>query len=84
VSTPIAVDGGWSVAAAENPVGRDSRISAQEQRRTGSHPPHTIPGLLDDAVMLLLVILLVPLAILLVGMPVALLVRLLIEIAERM
>ena len=41
-------------------------------------------GLLDDALMLLLVIWLFPLVILLVGAPVALLVRLLIEITNRM
>ena len=41
-------------------------------------------GLLDDGLMLLLVIVLFPLAILLFGAPVALLVRLLIAITQRM
>ena len=41
-------------------------------------------GFLDDAVLLLLVILLFPLGILLVGTPVALLVRVLIQIARRL
>lgn len=58
--------------------------SGLSHRRAGGGARHTIGGLLEDAVMLLLLILLFPLAILLVGMPVALLVRLLLEIAQRM
>jgi hypothetical protein len=84
VSTPIAADGRWAGAAAENPARRDSHGSAHPQRRAGGRARHAIGGFLEDAVMLPLVILLVPLAILLIGMPVALLVRLLLEIAERM
>jgi hypothetical protein len=84
VSAPIPADGRWAVAAAENPVRRDSHGSGLSQRHAGGRARHTIGGLLEDAVMLLLVILLVPLAILLVGMPVALLVRGLLEIAKRM
>jgi hypothetical protein len=42
-----------------------------------------IMGLVEDAALLLLVVLLFPLVILLVGMPVALFVRLLVEIAQR-
>lgn len=84
MSTPLAADGRLAVAAAENLVGDDTRIGGHAQRGGGRRPRHTIVGLLDDAVMLLLVILLFPLAILLVGMPVALFVRLLLEIAERM
>jgi hypothetical protein len=44
----------------------------------------TILGFLDDGVLLLLVVLLFPLGILLVGTPVALLVRVLIQIARRL
>jgi hypothetical protein len=47
-------------------------------------PLRTILGFLDDAVLLLLVVLLFPLGILLVGTPVALLVRVLIQIARRL
>ncbi len=47
-------------------------------------PLRNILGLVDDAVLLLLVVLLFPLAILLIGTPVALFVRLLIEIARRL
>ena len=63
-----------------------SRDARQPARRTGEarRPVHKLLGLLDDAVMLLLVIWLFPLAMLLVGAPVALLVRLLSEIAHRM
>ncbi|HVH29908.1 MAG TPA: hypothetical protein VM818_24335 [Vicinamibacterales bacterium] len=49
-----------------------------------SGPLRTMLGFLDDAVLLLLVILLFPLGILLVGTPVALLVRVLIQIARRL
>ena len=38
----------------------------------------------DDAVLLVLIVILLPLAILLLGAPIALLVRLLIEIAQRL
>lgn len=47
-------------------------------------PLRKIPGLLNDAVLLLLVVLLFPLVILLIGTPVALFVRLLVEIARRL
>jgi hypothetical protein len=50
----------------------------------GNYTRHTVGGLLDDAVMLLLVILLIPLIVLVLGMPVALLVRLVITIAGRL
>jgi hypothetical protein len=43
-----------------------------------------ILGFLDDAVLLLLVVLLFPLVILLIGTPVALFARLLIEIVRRL
>ena len=43
----------------------------------------SILGRLDDAVMLLVIVLLFPVAIVLAGAPIALLVRLLAEIAER-
>jgi hypothetical protein len=69
------------VDRAENPARRETGISGQA---TGRRPRRTIVGLLDDAVLLLLVVALLPLAILLFGAPVALLVRLLIEIAQRM
>ena len=54
------------------------------ERGNARRPFHKLLGLLDDALMLLLVIWLFPLVILLVGAPVALLVRLLIEITNRM
>ena len=84
MSTGIAADPRWTVAAAENAVRADSQDSQHSERRAGGHARHTIGGLLDDAVMLLLVIWLFPVAILLIGMPVVLLVRVLLEIAKRM
>ena len=83
MSTPIPADGRWAVAAADNPVRPDSRGVGNSQRRAGGHARHTIGGVLEDLVMLLVVILLVPLAILVVGLPVVLVVRLLLEIAQR-
>jgi hypothetical protein len=74
VSTSSASYGRWAVATAETPAGHKARVG----------PFHKLLGLLDDALMLLLVIWLFPLVILLVGAPVALLVRLLIEITNRM
>lgn len=65
-------------------VGHETRVGVRAERGDARRPLHKLLGLLDDAVMLLLVICLFPLAILLVGAPVALLVRLLIEIAKRM
>ena len=43
----------------------------------------TIAGFIEDAVLLLLVLLLIPATILLVGGPIALLIRVLLEIAAR-
>lgn len=60
------------------------RASADGLNAATQGPFHKLLGLLDDALMLLLVIGLFPLVILLVGAPVALLVRLLIEITNRM
>jgi hypothetical protein len=45
---------------------------------------HRIPGLLDDAAMLLLIVFSIPLIVLVIGTPVALVARLLLEIARRL
>ena len=84
MSTPIPADGRWAVGGAENPVRRDSHGSGDSRRLAAGRARHTIGGVLEDVVMLLVVVLLVPLAILLVGMPVVLVVRVLLEIAHRM
>ena len=76
--------GRWAVATAETPIGDRTRVGGRAERRNARSPFHKLLGLLDDALMLLLVIWLFPLVILLVGAPVALLVRLLIEITHRM
>lgn len=73
----------WAVPAAETPVGYETRVDGRAERGDARRSVHKLLGLLDDVVMLLLVIWLFPLAILLVGAPVALLVRLLIEITKR-
>jgi hypothetical protein len=67
------------------PVGQETRVGGRAERGDARRPLHKLVGLLDDTLMLLLVIwLFFPLAILLVGAPVALLVRLLIEITKGM
>jgi hypothetical protein len=52
--------------------------------RSGDRPRYNVAALVDDAVMMVLLVCLLPLFILLVGAPVALLVRLLLEIAKVM
>ena len=84
MTTSSASYGPWAVAAAETPIGHETRVGGRAERGNARRPFHTLLGLLDDALMLLLVIWLFPLVILLVGAPVALLVRLLIEITNRM
>jgi hypothetical protein len=84
VTTSIASDGQWPVAVAGNTAGREPGISVQAKAGGRRSSVRKILGLLDDAVWLLLVVLLFPLVILLIGMPVALFVRLLVEIAQRL
>lgn len=84
MTTSVASDGQWPVAVAENAPGRGPGISVQAKPGSRRSPLRNILGLLDDAVLLLLVVLLFPLVILLIGTPVALFVRLLIEIAQRL
>ena len=84
MTTSSALYGRWAVATAETPIGHNTRVRRRAERGNARSPFHKLLGLLDDALMLLLVIWLFPLVILLVGAPVALLVRLLIEITNRM
>jgi hypothetical protein len=78
----IASDGRWTVAVA-NP-GRPAGVSGLAQRGATKRRLHTIAALLDDVVTLVLLIWLFPLVILVVGAPVALLVRALYEIVKRL
>jgi len=64
-------------------AGREPAIGGQAKPDSRSNPLRNILGLIDDAVCLLLVVLAFPLVILLIGTPVALLVRLLIELGQR-
>jgi hypothetical protein len=84
MSTSSASYGRWAFATAETSIGYKTRVAGRAERGNARSPFHKLLGLLDDALMLLLVIWLFPLVILLVGAPVALLVRLLIEITNRM
>ena len=83
MTTSIASDGQWRVAM-ENAAGREPSIRAHAKPGSTKSPPRHILGFLDDAILLILVVLLFPLVILLIGTPAALLVRLLIEIAQRL
>jgi hypothetical protein len=76
--------GRWAVATAERPIRHKTRVGGRAERGNARSPFHKLLGLLDDALMSLLVIWLLPLVILLVGAPVALLVQLLIEITNRL
>ena len=85
MTTSSASYGRWAVATAEwTPISHKTRVGGRAERGSARSPFQKLLGLLDDALMLLLVIWLLPLVILLVGAPVALLVRLLIEITNRM
>lgn len=84
MTTSSASYGPWAVATAETPIDHKTRVGGRAERGSARSPFDKLLGLLDDALMLLLVIWLLPLVILLVGAPVALLVRLLIEITNRM
>jgi hypothetical protein len=79
VTTSSASYGRWAVATVETPIGHKTRVGGRAERGDARRPFHKRLGLLDDALMLLLVIWLFPLVILLVGAPVALLVRLLLK-----
>ena len=64
-------------------AGREPAIGAEAKPDSRRKPLRNILGLIDDAVCLLLVVLAFPLVILLIGTPVALFFRLLIELAQR-
>ena len=67
------------------PMGLVGRVGKQSAGRAGGRTAsRRVAGVLGDAVFLLLIVLLAPVLILVVGTPIALCVRLLLEIAKRM
>ena len=81
MSHSIASETRWSIGLAQ----RGTRVGYQKAvRGRGRKALRRILRLLEDPVFLLLAVLSVPVAILAVGTPLALFVRLLLEIAERM
>jgi hypothetical protein len=84
VTTSITSDGRWPVVAAETTASREPSVSVHSQPVGRKSSLRKIRGLLNEAVLLLLVVWLFPIVILLVGTPVALFVRLLVEIAHRL
>ena len=67
----------------EGSVAFASAVEEDDRSAAGMHLFRTIVAVLEDAVLLLLIVLLFPLFILLLGMPIALIVRAVIEIARR-
>ena len=84
MTTSSASYGPWAVVTAKPPIGDKTRVGGPAERGNARRPFHTLLGLLEDALTVLVVIWLFPLVILLVGAPVVLLVRLLLEITNRM
>ncbi len=84
MSTSSASYGRWAVATGATPFGHTTGVGGRAERDNARSPFRRLVGLLDDALILLLVIWLFPLVILLVGAPAALLVWLLIEVTNRM
>lgn len=78
VTTSIASNEQWPVAAAGN-----SAVAVEARPADRTRPLRRLRGLLEDAVLLMLFVLLFPLIILLIGTPIALFVRILVEIARR-
>ncbi len=77
MSTPLATPGAIAAGSLAASLGTTRKES---QPAAGAF--HKVAELLESAALLLLVILLIPVAILIVGTPVALFVRLLLEIAR--
>ena len=84
VTTSIASVAPWSVPNPASGARRDPGAGVQVKPGGGRRWLRKIPGLIEDAAVLLLIVLLFPLVILLVGTPLALFVRLLLEIAQRL
>ena len=82
-TTAITSDGRWPVVVAETTASREPNVSVQSQPAGRKSFLRKSRGLLNEAVLLLLIVWLFPIVILLVGTPVALFVRLLIAIARR-
>jgi hypothetical protein len=81
VTTSITSDGRWPVVVAET-ASREPNVSVQSLPAGRKSFLRKIRGLLNEAVLLLVIVWLFPIVILLVGTPVALFVRLLIAIAR--
>jgi hypothetical protein len=83
MTTSIASEDRWPVEA-EPAAALAPGVGAETAPRRREKPLRNVLGLLDDAALLLLVALLFPVVILLIGTPLALLVRLILEIAQRL
>jgi hypothetical protein len=84
VTSTIVSKEQWPVAVAENVAGREPGISVPAKQGSTRGRMRSLLTLVDDVVLLLVLVFLFPLVILLIGAPVALFVRLLVEIARRL
>lgn len=77
-----------SILQAAGPVGLAERMTGVAESpttpRSGRRSGRRLVGLLDDAAFLFLAVWLFPAAILVVGIPIALFIRLLLDLADRM
>jgi hypothetical protein len=74
-----------AVAGPEHAAGRlVASVSGRAQPAAGANYFRRMTGLLEDAVLLMLAVFLFPVVILLVGTPIALCVRAVIEVAQRL
>lgn len=81
MSESIASEARWSIGLAKGAT----RVGNQRAPRgRGRRASRRMLGLLDDGVFLLLAVLLIPVGILVLGTPLVLVVRLLLEIVKRM
>jgi len=82
VTTSIAASEGWVVGPPKTPHGPEPGIVMRPARGGIRRRLRTLPGLLEDALFLLLVVWLFAVIVLVLGAPVALLVRLVSEMIK--
>jgi hypothetical protein len=82
MTTSIASHDQWPTVAPENAAPPDPAIGVRAKPEGGIRPLRSGFGVLDDLALLLLIALVFPVLVLLAGMPVVLLVRLVMTIAQ--
>ena len=82
-TTSVAADPSWPPAAAGDAAGREPQLGARVTSRARAGLRRTFGGVIEDMVLLLFGALLFPLIILLVGTPLAFVVRVLVDLVRR-